>query len=76
MYHRHLVPLLHQTYRHRGKIHSSFTSKLFTLLYIFLSTLLLIIYHSQAASDNLANEFVNNLFNNSGGGLNDGDTWF
>jgi hypothetical protein len=49
-------------------MHSRFTSKLFTLLCIFLSTLLLILYPSQAASDESANDFINNLFNSSGGG--------
>jgi hypothetical protein len=51
-------------------------SKLFTLLYTFLSTLLLIIYHSQAASDDPINDFVNNLFNNYVGGSTDGDPWY
>jgi hypothetical protein len=51
-------------------------SKLFTLLCIFLSTLLLILYPSLAASDNPANDFVNNLFNSSGGGLTNDDPWY
>jgi hypothetical protein len=54
-------------------MHSRFTSKLFTLLCTFLSTLLLIIYPSHAALDDPANDFVNNLFNSVGGGLNGGD---
>jgi hypothetical protein len=73
-YHYRWVPLLHQTYRRQVKIHSRFTSKHLTLLYIFLSTLLLIIYPSQVAcSDDPANNFFNNLFNSSGGGSNVGD---
>jgi hypothetical protein len=51
-------------------------SKLFTLLCTFLSTLLLILYHSQSASNDLANDFLNNLFNSSEGGLTDGDPWY
>jgi hypothetical protein len=57
----------------KEKIHSRFTSKHFTLLCIFLSTLLLIVYPSQEALDDPINEFVNNLFNSSGGGSNDDD---
>jgi hypothetical protein len=34
----------------------------------FLSTLLLILYPSQPASDDSGNDFINNLFNSSGGG--------
>jgi hypothetical protein len=51
-------------------------SKHFTLVCTFLSTLLLIIYPSQPASNNLANEFLNNLFNSSGGGSTEGDPWY
>jgi hypothetical protein len=51
-------------------------SKLFTFLCTFLSTLLVIIYPSQAASDDLANDFINNLFNSSGGGLADSNPWY
>jgi hypothetical protein len=51
-------------------------SKYFTLVCTFLSTLLLILYHSQLASNDLANEFLNNLFNSSGGGSTDGDPWY
>jgi hypothetical protein len=51
-------------------------SKLFTLLCIFVSTLLLILYPSLVALDNLANDFVNNLFNSSGGGLTNDDPWY
>jgi hypothetical protein len=65
---RHLVPLLHQTYQRREKIHSKFAYKLFTLLCIFLSTLILIVYPLQAALNDMENEFINNLFNSSGGG--------
>jgi hypothetical protein len=51
-------------------------SKLFTLIYTFLSTLLLILYPSQVASDDLANDFINNHFNSSGGGSTGGDPWY
>jgi hypothetical protein len=51
-------------------------SKLFTLVCTFLSTLLLILYHSQPAPNDLTNEFLNNLFNSSGGGSTDGDPWY
>jgi hypothetical protein len=51
-------------------------SKLFTLVCIFLSTLLLILYPSQLASNDSANEFLNNLFNSFGGGSTDGDPWY
>jgi hypothetical protein len=37
---------------------------------------LLIVYPSQVASDDQANEFINNLFISSGGGWNGGDPWF
>jgi hypothetical protein len=43
-------------------------SKLFTLICTFHNILLLILYSSQAPSDEPANDFVNNLFNSSGGG--------
>jgi hypothetical protein len=66
MYHHYLEPLLHLTYRLQGKIYNRFTSKHLSLLCIFLFTLLHIIYPSQAASDNPANKFINNLFNSSG----------
>jgi dolichyl-phosphate-mannose--protein O-mannosyl transferase len=59
-----------------GEMHNRFTYKLFILLYTFLSTLLLILHPSQVASDNPTNDFVNNLFNSSGGGSNDSDSWF
>jgi hypothetical protein len=48
-------------------------SKLFTLLCTFHNILLLILYSSQAPSDDPANDFVNNLFNSSGGGSTGGD---
>jgi hypothetical protein len=51
-------------------------SKLFTLIYTFLSTLLLILYPSQVASDDLTNDFINNHFNSSGGGSTGGDPWY
>jgi hypothetical protein len=51
-------------------------SNFFTLLCTFLSTLLLILYPSQVASDNPTNDFINNLFNSSGGGSTDGDPWY
>jgi hypothetical protein len=44
-------------------MHRWITSKYFTLLCIFLSTLLLIIYPLQAASDKPATQFINNMFN-------------
>jgi hypothetical protein len=72
-----------------GKGTADSLSKLFTLLCNFLSTLSLIIYPSQLASDELANDFINNLFNSPGGGsigsnpwyivgggLTDGDHWY
>jgi hypothetical protein len=67
------VSLIHQTYRRHEKIHNRLASKYFTLFYIFFSTLLLIVYPSQAAWDDPATQFINYLFNSSGGGLNDGD---
>jgi hypothetical protein len=51
-------------------------SKLFTLVYTFLSILLLILYPLQAALNDPTNEFHNNLFNSSGGGLTDGNPWY
>jgi hypothetical protein len=51
-------------------------SKLFILLCTFLSTLLLILYPSQAALDDPAYDFVNNLFISSGGGLIGDDPWY
>jgi hypothetical protein len=51
-------------------------SKLFTLLCTFLSTLLLIIYPSQATSDDPTNDFINNLFNSSRGGSTNVDPWY
>jgi hypothetical protein len=48
----------------------------FTLVYTFVSTLLLILYPLQAASDGPANDFVNNLFNSSRGGSTGGDPWY
>jgi hypothetical protein len=59
-----------------GKCPTSSLAKLFTLLCTFLSTLLLIVYPSQAASDDSANYFINNLFNSSGGGSTGGDPWY
>jgi hypothetical protein len=59
-----------------GKCTTGSLSKLFTLLCIFLSTLLLILYPSQAASDNPSNDFINNLFNSSGGVSTGGDPWY
>jgi hypothetical protein len=59
-----------------GKCTTSSLSKFFTLLCTFLSTLLLILYPSQVASDDLVNDFINNLFNRSGGGSTDGDPWY
>jgi hypothetical protein len=50
--------------------------KLFTLVYTFLSTLLLILYPSQLASNNPANEFLNILFNSSVGSSTNGDPWY
>jgi hypothetical protein len=67
-YRRQLVSLLHQTYRRRGNFTTGSLSKFFTLLYTFLSTLLLILYPSQPASDDSGNDFINNLFNSSEGG--------
>jgi hypothetical protein len=46
------------------------------LVCTFLSTLLLILYPLQPASNDPANEFLNNLFNSSGGGSTDGDPWY
>jgi hypothetical protein len=57
----------------KGKCTAGSLSKLFTLLCTILSTLLLILYPSQAASDDLANDFINNMFNSSGGGSTDSD---
>jgi hypothetical protein len=57
----------------RGKCESDSFYKLFTLLCTFLSTLLLILYPSQAASDDPVNDFINNLFNSFGGDLTGGD---
>jgi hypothetical protein len=74
-YHHYLVAFFHQTYRHRGKIHNMFASKYFILLCIFVSTHLLIVYPSQTALDNPTTQFVNNLFNSSGGGSNDGNPY-
>jgi hypothetical protein len=51
-------------------------SKHFTLFCTFLSTLLLILYPSQPASNDPAIEFLNNLFNSSGGGSTDGNPWY
>jgi hypothetical protein len=48
-------------------------SKHFTLVCTFLSTLLLILYPSQPALNDPTNDFLNNLFNSSGGGSTDGD---
>jgi hypothetical protein len=59
-----------------GKCTTGSLSKLFTLLYTFLSTLLLIIYPLQVASDDPVNDFVNNLFNCSGGGSTGGNPWY
>jgi hypothetical protein len=56
-----------------GKIHNRFAFKHFTLLCIFLSTLLLIVYPLQAASDDPTNEFINILCNSSEGGSNGDD---
>jgi hypothetical protein len=56
-------------------MHRWITSKYFTLLCIFLSTLLLIIYPLQAASDKLATQFINNMFNSSGGGSNNNNAY-
>jgi hypothetical protein len=67
MYHRQLVSLQCTT---------TSLSKLFTLFCTFLSTLLLIIYPSQPASDDPENDFVNNLFNTSGGGSIGDDSWY
>jgi hypothetical protein len=50
--------------------------KLFTLVCTFLSTLLLILYPSQPASNDPTNEFLNNLFNSFGGGSTDNDPWY
>jgi hypothetical protein len=60
----------------RGKYTACSLSKPFTLLCIFLSTLLLILYPLQVPSDDPANDFVNNLFNSSGGGSTDDDPWY
>jgi hypothetical protein len=74
----------------RAKCTADSLSKLFTLLYNFLSTLLLILYPSQVPLDDPANDFINNLFNsskegstggnplyNSGGGSSTGDDpWY
>jgi hypothetical protein len=70
------MSLLHQTYQRSGKCTSGSLSKLFILLYNFISTLLLIIYPSQVPSDDPANDFVNNLFNSSGGGSIGDDPWY
>jgi hypothetical protein len=59
-----------------GKYTTDSLSKLFTLLCTFLSTLLLILYLSHVASDDPANDFINNLFNSFGGGSTDGDPWY
>jgi hypothetical protein len=48
----------------------------FTLVCTFLSTLLLILYHSQPASNDPTNELLNNLFNSFRGGSTDGDPWY
>jgi hypothetical protein len=60
----------------RGKCTTGSFSKLFTLLCTFLFTLLFIIYPLHAASVDLANDFINNLFNSSGGGSIGGDPWY
>jgi hypothetical protein len=70
-----LVPLLHQTYRHRGKIHNRFISKHFYFVLYLSIYSLLIVYPSQAASDDPANQFINNLFNSSREGSNDGNPY-
>jgi hypothetical protein len=59
-----------------GKCTIGSLSKLFTLFYTFLSTLLLILYPSQVASNDPANNFVNNLFNSSRGGSTSDDPWY
>jgi hypothetical protein len=59
-----------------GKCIADSLSKLFTLLCIFLSTLLLILYPSQAASDDSTNDFINNLFNSSRGGSIGSNLWY
>jgi hypothetical protein len=51
-------------------------SKYFTLICTFLSTLLLILYPSHPALNDLANEFFNNLFNSSGEDSTDNDPWY
>jgi hypothetical protein len=58
-----------------GKFTVGSLYKLFTLLCTFLSTLLLILYPSQAPYDP-ANDFINNLFNSSRGGSTDGNPWY
>jgi hypothetical protein len=60
----------------RGKCTSDLLSKLFILLCTFPSTLLLILYPLQVASKDLANGFINNHFNNSGGDSIDNDPWY
>jgi hypothetical protein len=59
-----------------GKFTTSSLSKLFTLLCTFISTLLLILYPLQPASDDPGNDFINNLFNSSGGGSIGDDPWY
>jgi hypothetical protein len=59
-----------------GKCTTGSHSKLFTFLYTLLSILLLILYPSQPASDDPGNNFVNNLFNSSGGGSIGDDSWY
>jgi hypothetical protein len=51
-----------------GKCIAGSFSKLFTLLCTILSTHLLILYPYQAAPDDSANDFINDLFNSSEGG--------
>jgi hypothetical protein len=59
-----------------GKCITGSLSKLITLLSIFLSTLLLILYPSQVSSDDPANDFINNLFNSSEGDSIGDDPWY
>jgi hypothetical protein len=69
------VPLLPQTYRCWKKIYIRFASKYFTLLCTFLYTLILVIYPSHGASDDVGYDFLNNLFNSFGGGSSNDDPW-
>jgi hypothetical protein len=48
----------------------------FTLVCTILSILLLILYPSQPASNDPANEFLNNLFNSTEGDSTDADPWY